>query len=77
MAPSSPKLHVLWREHSNYTSGAQRAVDFQLRPPSNSAFGLFVQRMGSIIAGIKQYRIVKNLFRNTKENYDDLVMEIA
>jgi hypothetical protein len=46
-------------------------------PLGNSAFGLFVQRMGSIIAGIKQYRIVKNLFRNTKENYDDLVMEIA
>jgi hypothetical protein len=30
-----------------------------------------------IIAGIKRCRIVKDLFRNTKENYDDLVMEIA
>src|SRR5712691_4658879 len=47
MAPSSPKLPVLWREHSNCTSGAQRAVDSQLRPPRNSAFGLFVRRMGS------------------------------
>jgi hypothetical protein len=30
-----------------------------------------------IIAGIKRCRIVKELFRNTKEKYDDLVMEIA
>ena len=30
-----------------------------------------------IIAGIKRCRIVKDLFRNTKEQYDDLVMEIA
>jgi hypothetical protein len=30
-----------------------------------------------IIAGIKRCRIVKDLFRNTKEHYDDLVMEIA
>src|SRR2546430_14521952 len=47
MAPSSPKLQVLWREHINCTSEAQRAVDSKLRPPRNSAFGLFVQRMGS------------------------------
>src|SRR5439155_22573962 len=50
MASSSPKLQVLWREHSNCTSGAQRAVDSKLRPPRNSAFGLFVRRMGSIKA---------------------------
>jgi hypothetical protein len=30
-----------------------------------------------IIAGIKRCRIVKDLFRNTTEKYDDLVMEIA
>jgi DDE superfamily endonuclease len=30
-----------------------------------------------IIAGIKRCRIVKDLFRNTKEKSDDLVMEIA
>ena len=30
-----------------------------------------------IIAGMKRCRIVKDLFRNTKEQYDDLVMEIA
>ncbi len=30
-----------------------------------------------IIAGIKRCRIVKDLFRNTKEKYNDLVMEIA
>ena len=30
-----------------------------------------------IIAGIKRCRIVKDLFRNTKDEYDDLVMEIA
>ena len=30
-----------------------------------------------IISGIKRCRIVKELFRNTKERYDDLVMEIA
>jgi hypothetical protein len=29
------------------------------------------------IAGIKRCRMVKDLFRNTKEKYDDLVMEIA
>ena len=30
-----------------------------------------------IISGVKRCRIVKDLFRNTKEKYDDLVMEIA
>jgi hypothetical protein len=30
-----------------------------------------------VIAGIKRCRIVKDLFRNTKEKYDDLVMEIV
>ncbi len=30
-----------------------------------------------IISGIKRCRIVKDLFRNTKEKYDDLVIEIA
>ncbi len=30
-----------------------------------------------VIAGIKRCRIVKDVFRNTKEQYDDLVMEIA
>ena len=30
-----------------------------------------------IINGIKRCRIVKDLFRNTKDRYDDLVMEIA
>lgn len=30
-----------------------------------------------VINGIKRCRIVKDLFRNTKERYDDLVMEIA
>jgi DDE superfamily endonuclease len=30
-----------------------------------------------IIGGIKRCRIVKDLFRNTKAQYDDLVMEIA
>jgi DDE superfamily endonuclease len=30
-----------------------------------------------IIAGMKRCRIVKDIFRNTKEKYDDLVMEIA
>ena len=30
-----------------------------------------------VISGIKRCRIVKDVFRNTKEAYDDLVMEIA
>lgn len=30
-----------------------------------------------IIAGVKRCRIVKDLFRNTKQMFDDLVMEIA
>jgi hypothetical protein len=30
-----------------------------------------------IISEIKRCRIVKDIFRNTKEKYDDLVMEIA
>jgi hypothetical protein len=30
-----------------------------------------------IIAGIQRCHIVKDMFRNTKEQYDDLVMEIA
>src|SRR5438445_1605439 len=33
MAPSSPKLELLGREHSNCTSWAQRTVDPTLRPP--------------------------------------------
>ena len=36
-----------------------------------------MRRMESIIAGIKRCRIVKDIFRNTKEKYDDLVMDIA
>jgi hypothetical protein len=31
----------------------------------------------NIIAGVKRCHIVKDLFRNTKDRYDDLVMEIA
>ena len=30
-----------------------------------------------IISGVKRCHIVKDLFRNTKDKYDDLVMEIA
>ena len=30
-----------------------------------------------VIAGVKRLRIVKDVFRNTKEHFDDLVMEIA
>jgi hypothetical protein len=30
-----------------------------------------------IISGVKRCRIVKDLFRNTKDHYDDLVMELA
>src|SRR5215471_4313243 len=41
-----PKLHMLWREHSNGTPWAQRAVDSKLQAPQKSAFGLFVRRMG-------------------------------
>ena len=31
----------------------------------------------NIIAGIKRCRVVKDIFRNTKQKFDDLVMEIA
>src|SRR5438552_12010547 len=47
IAPSSPQLALLGREHSNCTSCAQRIVDPQLEPLRNSAFGLSVRRMGS------------------------------
>lgn len=30
-----------------------------------------------VIAGVKRLRIVKDVFRNTKEKFDDLVMELA
>ena len=30
-----------------------------------------------LIAGIKRCRIVKDVFRNTKVHFDDLVMELA
>jgi hypothetical protein len=33
--------------------------------------------MEHIISGVKRCRIVKDIFRNTKEKFDDLVMEIA
>jgi hypothetical protein len=31
----------------------------------------------NIIAGVKRCRIVKDVFRNTKEGFSDLVMEVA
>lgn len=34
-------------------------------------------RIEHVIAGVKRSRIVKDLFRNTKQDYDDQVMEIA
>jgi hypothetical protein len=34
-------------------------------------------RVEHVIAGIKRCRIVKDVFRNTKHDFDDLVMEIA
>jgi len=34
-------------------------------------------RVEHVIAGVKRSRIVKDLFRNTKAGYDDLVMEVA
>ena len=30
-----------------------------------------------VLSGVKRCRIVKDVFRNTKKGYDDLVMEIA
>ena len=30
-----------------------------------------------VISGVKRCRIVKDVFRNTREAYDDLVMKIA
>ena len=30
-----------------------------------------------VICGVKRCRIVKDVFRNTKDKFDDLVMEIA
>lgn len=34
-------------------------------------------RIEHVFAGVKRSRIVKDLFRNTKQGYDDLVMEVA
>jgi len=34
-------------------------------------------RVEHVIAGVKRSRIVKDLFRNTRAGYDDLVMEVA
>ena len=34
-------------------------------------------RVEHVIASIKRSRIVKDVFRNTTQNFDDLVMEIA
>lgn len=34
-------------------------------------------RIEHVFAGVKRSRIVKDLFRNTKAGYDDLVMEVA
>ena len=30
-----------------------------------------------VISGVKRCRIVKDIFRNTKENYDDVVMQLS
>src|SRR2546426_8211495 len=73
MAPSSPKLQVLWREHSSCPSGAQKTVEPKLRPLGNEAFGLFVQRMGS--TSIFQYDGVLMAFsRFCHENINDSVL---
>jgi len=34
-------------------------------------------RVENTIAGVKRCRIVKEVFRNTKEGFSDLVMEVA
>jgi hypothetical protein len=43
----------------------------------NSIFSSIRIVVEHVISGIKRCRIVKDVFRNTKENYDDLVMEIS
>jgi hypothetical protein len=43
----------------------------------NSLLSSIRMVMEPSMAGMKRCRIVKDLFRNTKEKYDDLVMEIA
>ena len=50
-------------------------------PPAQKEHNRLISRIRRVIehsiAGIKRCHIVKDIFRNTKEKYDDLVMEIA
>jgi hypothetical protein len=49
--------------------------------PEDKAFNAIISRVRILVAhvmsGIKRCRIIKDIFRNTKEKFDDLVMEIA
>src|SRR5438132_3474096 len=49
MAPSSPKLELLGREHSNCTSWAQRTVDPTLRPPEITLLDFLYGEWGEVM----------------------------
>ena len=54
--------------------GGELSVDEQVNNSIISGVRIIVEH---VISGIKRCRIVKDVFRNTKEEFDDLVMEIA
>jgi hypothetical protein len=54
--------------------GGELSVDDQVNNSIISGVRIIAEH---VISGIKRCRIVKDVFRNTKEEFDDLVMEIA
>ena len=59
----------------------QKKPKGQELPPEQKEYNRLISRIRivieHIISGMKRCRMVKDIFRNTKEKYDDLVMEIA
>jgi len=54
--------------------GGELSIDEQVNNSIISGVRIIAEH---VISGIKRCRIVKDVFRNTKEEFDDLVMEIA
>jgi len=54
--------------------GGELSVDEQIENAIISGIRIVAEH---VISGVKRCRIVKDVFRNTKEGFDDLIMEIA
>ncbi len=70
--PTFPKDISLYKD-----TGFQGYEPEDVQTEQNSLISRVRIVIEHILAGMKRCRIVKDVFRNTKKKYDDLVMEIA